>query len=194
MNTSKQLWFTFAIIALLGVMGGCRTAQSTLEPAPAQVEGHYSYQHGWNYDIEDWHIDVHETGTMDFYPDGSALDSARQVYKVALNDGGSVTWVFNYVSPSRWRVEGEDFYFAGIEEVFRMEFLETNLDGCDESQVTEVAERILKNVRGNISRETKFHMAKLTDKMLVWSQTYRDGHTDTWEFYRINSDSKKDKH
>ena len=161
MNTSKQLWFTFAIIALLGVMGGCRTAQSTLEPAPAQVEGHYNYQHGWNYDIEDGHIDVHETGTMDFYLDGSALDSARQVYKVALNDGGSVTWVFNYVSPSRWRIEGEDFYFAGIEEVFRMEFLETNLDGCDESQVTEVAERILKNVRGNISRETKFHMAKL---------------------------------
>ena len=113
---------------------------------------------------------------------------------MALNDGGSVTWVFNYVSPSRWRVEGEDFYFAGIEEVFRMEFLETSLEGCDESQVTEVSERILKNVRGNISRETKFHMAKLTDKMLVWSLTYRDGHTDTWEFYRINSDSKKDKH
>lgn len=189
----KHEIFTFAFMALLGVMVGCRTTQSTLEPAPAQVEGHYNYQHGWSYDIEEGHIDVHETGTMDFYPDGSALDSARQVYKVALNDGGSVTWVFNYVSPSRWRVEGDDFYFAGIEDVFRMELIDTKLEGCDESQVTEVAKRILKSVRGSISRETKFHLAKLTDKELVWSLTYRNGHTDTWKFYRINYNSTKDK-
>ena len=77
-----------------------------------QVEGHYTYQHGWNYDIEEGNIDVHETGTMDFYADSTALDSASQVYVMTFNDGGKATWVFNYVSPSIWRVEGEDFYFA----------------------------------------------------------------------------------
>lgn len=176
---------TFVFAALLFVAGSCRTVQNTLEPTPAQVAGHYTYQHGWNYDVAEGHIDVHETGTMDFYDDGTALDSARQVYKVILNDGGAVIWVFNYVSPSRWRVEGEDFYFAGEEKTFRMEFLETTLEGCDESQTTELGERILKSVRGSIGRETKFHLDGLTDKELIWSYTYPDGHSDTWGFYRV---------
>ena len=185
MNTSKQLWIALTFAVLFLVSGACRTTQNATSSPTPQVEGHYTYQHGWNYDVEEGHIDVHETGTMDFYPDGSALDSARQVYKVHLNNGGTVTWVFNYVSPSRWRVEDEDFFFAGVEETFRMEYLETTLDGCDESQSTELAERILKSVRENITHETKFHLAKLTDKMLVWSLTYPDGHSDTWEFYRV---------
>ncbi len=84
---------TFVFAALLLVAASCRTTRNT----SAQVEGHYTYQHGWNYDVAEGHIDVHETGTMDFYKDGTALDSARQVYKVILNDGGTVTWVFNYV-------------------------------------------------------------------------------------------------
>lgn len=171
---------TFVFAALLFVTASCRTTRNT----SAQVEGHYIYQHGWNYDVAEGHIDVHETGTMDFYKDGTALDSARQVYKVILNDGGTVTWVFNYVSPSKWRVEGEDFYFAGEGKTFRMEFLETILNDCDESQTTDLGERILRSVRGSIGRETKFHLDELTDKVLIWSYTYSDGHSDTWEFYR----------
>lgn len=147
-----------------------------------KVDGHYNYQHGWNYDIAEGHVDVHETGTMDFYPDGSALDSANQVYKVMLNEGGTVTWVFNYISPSRWRVEGDDFYFSGDEASFRMQLLEAKGDGCGEER--ELAERIMKKVSGSIGRETKFNLAKLTKNELVWSYTYKDGHTDTWEFYR----------
>lgn len=148
----------------------------------SKVDGHYNYQHGWNYDIAEGHVDVHETGTMDFYPDGSALDSANQIYKVTLNEGGTVTWVFNYISPSRWRVEDESFYFAGDEASFRMELLEAKVDGCGEER--ELAERIVKKVSGGIGRETKFNLAKLTKEELVWSYTYSDGHTDTWEFYR----------
>ena len=147
-----------------------------------KVDGHYTYQHGWNYDIAEGHIDVHETGTMDFYADGKALDSANQVYRVALNEGGMVIWVFNYISPSRWRVEGDDFYFLGDEASFRMELLEAKGDGCGEER--ELAERIVKKVSGSIGRETKFNLAKLTKNELVWSYTYKDGHTDTWEFYR----------
>lgn len=163
---------------LLAVVTACLLASC----GSSQVAGHYTYQHGWNYDVAEGHIDVHETGTMDFYTDGSALDSANQVYKVTLNEGGTVTWVFNYVSPSRWRVEGEDFYFAGDEDSFRMELLEVTTDGCGGER--ELAERVVKRVSSGISREVKFHLAKLTKKELVWSYTYPDGHTDTWEFYR----------
>lgn len=154
----------------------------------AEVAGHYSYGHGWNYDIPEGHIDVKETGTMDFHEDGSALDSARQVYEVTLSDGITLTIVFNYISPSSWRLEGEDFYFAGVEESFRMEVLETSGTGGPEvriaEQLGEMSDKIIESVTKGISRETKFHMDKLTKKELVWSYTYADGHTDTWEFYR----------
>ena len=147
-----------------------------------RVEGNYVYEHGWNYDIKEGHIDVHETGTMDFFPYGTAIDSARQVYTVDLNSGGTVKWVFDYVSPSRWRVDGEDFYFSGDEASFRMELIESVADGCADQN--ELASRIIQSVRGGIGRETKFHLALLTRDELVWSYTYPDGHTDTWEFRR----------
>ncbi|MBQ5688863.1 MAG: hypothetical protein IIV21_02775 [Bacteroidales bacterium] len=149
-----------------------------------KVEGHYTYQHGWNYDIKEGNIDVHETGTMDFYDNGCALDSARQVYKVRFNDGGEATWIFNYVSPSKWHVENEDFYFSGIEESFRMELLENITVNCDEEKSAELAQKIINNVSRGISRETKFHLAELSKEKLMWNFTYSNGNTDTWTFYR----------
>lgn len=149
-----------------------------------KVEGHYEYQHGWNYDIAEGNIDVHETGTMDFYENGCALDSARQVYTVSFNDGSKATWIFNYVSPSRWHVDNNDFYFSGIEESFRMELEENITENCDIETSVILANKIIKNVSSSISRETKFNLSKLTGNELNWSYTYPDGHTDTWEFYR----------
>lgn len=162
-------------------------------PKKSLVEGHYTYQHGWNYDIKEGHIDVHETGTMDFFPDGSALDSARQVYSVLLKEGGKLTYVFNYISPSRWHVdktaegkeEGGDFYFSGIEDSFRMELVESAAEGCESS--TELADRIIGSVSSSIGRETKFHLFRLTPDELVWSYLYPDGHTDYWEFYKTDA-------
>lgn len=149
-----------------------------------KVEGHYVYQHGWNYDIKEGNIDVHETGTMDFYDNGCALDSARQVYKVRFNDGGEATWIFNYVSPSKWHVENEDFYFSGVEESFRMELMENITVNCDEEKSAELAQKIINNVSRGISRETKFHLAELSKEKLMWNFTYSNGNTDTWTFYR----------
>lgn len=168
----KRVLFTILSICLLS---------SCSKP---KVEGHYIYEHGWNYDIKEGNIDVHETGTMDFYDNGCALDSARQVYKVIFNDGGEATWIFNYVSPSVWHVDGEDFYFAGIEESFRMELLENITAKCDKEKSAELAHKIIKNVSSSIARKTKFHFAELTQEKLMWSYTYSDGHTDTWTFYR----------
>ncbi len=175
MRKTSRLFAISVLLTLVAASGSCRHRSSG-------VEGNYIYEHGWNYDINEGHIDVHETGTMDFFHDGTALDSARQVYTVTLKDGGKVEWVFNYISPSRWRVEGEDFYFAGEEDCFRMELLETVTEDCEDQP--ELAYRIIKSVSGGIGRETKFHLAELSRKELIWSYTYPDGHTDTWEFHR----------
>lgn len=174
-NLTSLCTTVLVIIILLACTSGIAIAQS------AQVPGHYTYEHAFNYDLKGTHLDVHETGTMDFYSDGTALDSARQIYTANLQDGSVVTYVFNYVSPSKWRLEGEDFYFSGIKESFRMEMIE----GGDKE--IELAQEIIKVISGSIDYEYKFYLDTLTDQKLQWSFTYRDGHTDTWEFYRTSS-------
>ena len=153
----------------------------------AQVEGHYTYEHAFEYDMDSYYFDVHETGTMDFYKDGTALDSARQVYTVTLADGEITTWVFNYISPSRWRLEGESLFFAGIKENFRMEVMEGDRE-------LEMALKIADTYKRGIDYEYKFLVEILNDEILKWSFTYRDGHSDIWTFYRQKSpdiDTKK---
>ena len=177
---ARQVLTAVLSLTLLLVAGACGGSKHMA----VQVEGHYTYQHGWSYDIAEGHIDVHETGTMDFYHDGTALDSARQNYSITLKDGGSMLLVFNYISPSRWRAECEDFCFAGIAETFRMTLIDVTTVRCENTLATDLARRIIHNVGKGIARETKFHLDKLTPQELVWSYTYSDGHSDTWEFYR----------
>ena len=167
---------TIRIILLAGLF--LLSACNHKAPMP-QVTGCYTYEHSFNYDMEGNHIDVHETGTMDFYPDGTALDSARQVYDVTLQSGDTLTWVYNYISPSRWRLEGDTLYFGGIQEGFRME--------VTEGEPTELALRIANLYRGGIDYEYHFHLDTLTADRLQWSFTYRDGHSDTWRFFRVKS-------
>lgn len=177
-NLTSLFTIVLAIISLLICTCVNAVAQS------AQVEGHYTYEHAFNYDLKGAHLDVHETGTMDFAHDGSALDSARQVYTATMEDGCKVTFVFNYISPSRWRLEDEDFYFAGIKESFRMELIVTDAGDCDPVHAEKLAQEIIKVISGSCDYEYKFHLDTLTTQKLQWSFTYRDGHSDTWEFYR----------
>ena len=172
----KNLTIFCSIVLMTARISGCVFAQS------AKVPGHYIYFHEFAYDLQDAHLEVRESGMMDFHPDGTALDSARQVYTATLQDGTTVTYVFNYVSPSKWRLEGEDFYFAGIKESFRMELVES-----DKEKEDELAQEIIKVISGSIDYEYKFHLDTLTDHKLQWSFTYRDGHSDTWKFYRESS-------
>lgn len=158
--------------ALLLVFTACRT-NTTQTPT---IEGHYTYEHAFDYDMYGNHLDVHETGTMDFYADGTALDSARQVYVATLTNGDTVTWVYNYISPSRWRLEGDTLFFAGIKDCFRMEVAE--------GEATELTQKIIDTYSGSIDYEYMFHLDTLTTDRLQWSFTYRDGHSDTWTFYR----------
>ena len=169
----RRIRQSIACVALLLITGACCTNRNT----SPQVEGHYTYEHAFNYDLFGNHFDVHETGTMDFYADGTALDSARQVYTVTLPDSSTMTWVYNYISPSRWHLEGDTLYFAGIKDDFRMEVIEGE---CE----LELAQKIVDLYSGGIDYEYKFHLDTLTADRLQWSFTYRDGHSDTWEFFR----------
>lgn len=166
-----------AAVAMASVVA-CGTKE---EP---QVEGLYTYEHAFNYDYQGHHFDVSETGTMDFRADGSVVDSARQVYVATLAEGGVATIVFDYVSPSRWHLDGEELHFAGIKESFRMEPLETSVEGCDRQRADSLACAIVKLVGGSIDYEYTFHLDTLTASELRWSYTYRDGHADTWTFQR----------
>lgn len=184
MNQLRRLFTVcFVVAAFLIVAVSCCTVQNT----SAKVPGHYTYKHAFEYDLDGNHFKVSETGTMDFYPDGTALDSAWQCYAVTFKGGGEGTWMFRYVSPSKWRLEGEDFYFAGIKERFRMEKVEGLITDGLEKQSKELSDKVVAVVGGSIDYEYKFHLDTLTEKKLQWSFTYRDGHSDTWEFYRESS-------
>ncbi|MBR6049272.1 MAG: hypothetical protein IKP83_03810 [Bacteroidales bacterium] len=168
----KKTSYFGLLAALLLVASACGN-----QPKTPTVEGHYTYQHAFNYDMRGSHFDVSETGTMDFYADGTALDSARQVYTVTMPDSSTVKWVYNYISPSRWHLEGDTLHFAGDKEGFRMEVIEGD-------QELELAQKIADLYSGGIDYEYLFHIDTLTAEKLQWSFTYRDGHSDTWTFYR----------
>ena len=160
------------LATLLIMLCACGTRHA--EP---QIEGHYTYQHAFSYDMDGCHFDVSETGTMDFYADSTALDSARQVYVVTLPDSSTTTWVFNYISPSRWHLDDDTLFFAGTKDGFRMELMEGDRE-------SEMAHKVVDTYSGGIDYQYKFHLDTLTAERLQWSFTYRDGHSDTWEFYR----------
>lgn len=156
--------------ALLAIVVACR-------PADPRVEGSYSYCHAFDYDLNGCHFEVSETGTMDFFADSTALDSARQVYTVTLPDSSTTMWVFNYVSPSRWHLDGDTLFFAGTRDGFRMELIEGGREA-------ELAQRVVDAYSGGIDHEYRFHLDTLSSELLQWSFTYRDGHRDTWRFNR----------
>ena len=174
----KILFIQLSLFLTRTIVGCCGTRNG----ADNLVPGHYTYEHGWEYAVKDAHMVVHETGTMDFYQDGTALDSAHQVYTIVRNDGTQHTVVFNYISPSRWKLVGEDFYFSGVKETFRMEVLETQTE--DQQWVDQFAQSMIKAYASTIDHETAFHLDRLTRRALFWSLTYKDGHTDHWEFYK----------
>ena len=201
MTSLAKYWLWIAALALFASCGNTKPA--------VQVEGHYTYEHAFNYDYQGNHFDVSETGTMDFYPDGSGLDSAQQVYTVTRPEGDTVIYVFNYVSPSRWNLKADTFFFAGIKESFKMELTYSSTTAERRSPSTTqssarratgsplpnlgeelnrkgepLAQEIINLVSGSIDYQYKFHLDTLTANKLQWSFIYRDGHSDTWEFYR----------
>ena len=171
-------------LLLLAFLSAVVAACGTKPEEEPRVEGLYTYEHGFEYNLSGNHFDVSETGTMWFSADGSALDSACQIYVATLKDGGRAIYEFNYVSPSRWSLDSVDFYFSGIKDQFRMEVMKTTLDGCDSARADSLARDIVNVVSNGIEYQYKFHLDSLTHDKLQWSFIYSDGHSDTWHFYR----------
>ena len=186
---SKSSKIIFVTLAALLMLGACNNGNKQEEPAAEPmgeptVVGHYKYQHAFEYSIDSNRIEVQEEGTMDFYEDGSALDSARQVYFITLPDSCHAKVVFDYVSPSRWQLEGDTLHFAGLKEKFRMEPTKTFVYMDHEVETYTLIAKIIKLVTGSIDYEYHFHLDSLTAEKMQWSFVYKDGHSDTWEFYR----------
>ena len=171
----RHIKFILITILVAGLLNVC--ACSSVSSMP-KIEGSYTYEHAFSYDMDGNHFNVHETGTMEFHADSTALDSARQVYTITFPEGDTATLVFNYISPSRWHLDDDTLFFAGIKESFRMETIGGN------EHATELAQKIVAAYSGSIDYEYKFHLDTLTADRLQWSFTYRDGHSDTWQFYR----------
>ena len=157
-----------------------------------EVPGYYDYTHSWKYAMGDDSIFCTEKGTMEFWADGTALDHAQQQRVLVRPDGTWVSWDFDYYSPSLWKVDGNDFYFSGDSLTFKMTLLSPDFaERNRQSMVTpewyrEYAQKIITSVHRSIGHNTKFNLDALTDCLLRWTYTYRDGHTDSWEFYRTN--------
>lgn len=170
----------------LGMLGLllCVVGKSVAQ-TPTNIDN-YTYQHSWNYAVGQDSMFCSEDGTMDFFENGTALDHALQRYELHRVDGSRVVWYFDYYSPSFWRLDGDNFYFRGEEQTFSMTLLsDTNAaKGLAPAEYKEYAQRIIANVSRSIGHETCFKVADLSDCRLVWSYTYSDGHTDTWEFVR----------
>lgn len=180
-----MLHFSKFITPAIVAAGFLLTAACETRQSVPQMEGHYTYAHAFDYDFQGNHFDVQETGTMDFHADGTARDSARQVYAVHFADGDTATWVFNYISPSRWHLNADTLHFAGIKDGFRMQLVEGN------DHNTGLALQIIDLYGSSIDREQQFHLDTLTAVKMQWSLTYRDGQSDTWLFIR-NDKAKKD--
>lgn len=177
--------FTFALLLALLTATACSSSVNIDSRQAKKVCGHYVYEHSWSYSVKEGTLCCSETGTMDFYANGSALDSAEQHYTLRFATGDCVHWTYNYVSPSRWKIDSGKFLFAGDSSTFRMTLLHGQADfDCDSAWVVAYAQQIIRNVHSTIGRETAFHLAHLDRKQLVWNLTYRDGHTDTWLFRR----------
>lgn len=178
----KKILTLFAI----GIMMTLCACGGQKRTAP-QIEGLYTYEHAFGYQIDGNKLEVSESGTMDFYADSNALDSARQVYTALLKDGGTATYTFNYVSPSRWSRDGDNLHFAGIGDKFRMELIDMELADCDSADAMRLATTIISVIGNSIEYEYLFHIDTLSNDELRWSFTYSDGHSDTWCFERGKS-------
>lgn len=157
------------------------------DAASQEIADHYVYSHSWCYAIGEDSMFCSEVGTMDYDVDGSALDHAFQTYLLKSKDGEQYEWTFDYFSPSFWHRQGDDFFFKGDSASFSMKLLSNIMESdanVDPDWYQYYADEIITSVSRNIAKETKFHIAELSECRFVWSYTYRDGHTDYWEFLR----------
>lgn len=171
---------TFAGILMLGfVLVRCSVGKQCTDTL---AQGTYRYSHGWEYQYGGNWVAVKEEGTMAFHPDGTALDSALQHYRIETPEGTVCKIDYLYQSPSWWHIEDSNFFFRGVAETFVMQ--PVSMESSNPALCDSLSQVFIDLVTRGIARETCFHLKKLNRRQLVWTLRYPDGHTDSWQFYR----------
>ena len=168
-----------------------------LKPEEQHIPGHYEYVHSWDYAAPDGNGTIHcdETGTLDFYADGTYADTALQRQVLRMKTPIKTVWNpkstdtvtlstfpfdFMYYCQGRWRVEDGKFMFCELAEGFDMQLMNDKVNGW----VIEYADKIEKKTLPNSSRWFTFEIELLDETWFIWTYTYPNGRKDSWEMKR----------
>ena len=187
----RQL-FCAALLALLPTLLHCQIQK----PEERHIPSHYVYTHSWDYAAPDGNGTIHcdETGTLDFYADGTYADTALQHHYLRTKVRESEGWRaetseaetyqfdFMYYCQGRWRVENGKFLFCELAEGFDMVLQNDSTD----QWTTYYADLIEKKTLPNSSRWFTFDIERLDEEWFIWTYTYPNGRTDSWEMKRSN--------
>lgn len=184
---------------LISLLALCYTTANAqiLKPEQLHIPGHYEYVHAWDYPAPDGNGTIHcdETGTLDFYTDGTFADTAIQHHqyypatsvKVVQSDRSPDTmelthyeFKYNYYCQGLWRVEKGKFLFSEHAEGFHMDFL--NKPASHWARY--YADIIENKTRPNSSRWFTFDIKRLDEEWFIWTYTYPNGRIDSWEMKR----------
>ena len=195
LQQSKAMRYLLLIALLtalpLGMWG------QVLTPEQHFIPGRYEYLHSWDYAAPDGNGTIHcdETGTLDFYPDGTFSDTALQRQVLRMSTPIKTVWNseatdtvslstfpfdFNYYCQGRWRVENGKFMFCELAEEFDMKLLNEKTNGW----IIEYADMIEQKTLPNSSRWFTFDIELLDEVWFIWTYTYLNGRKDSWEMKR----------
>lgn len=181
------------VITLLAVLPMALHSQIQ-KPEEQHIPGHYVYTHSWDYAAPDGNGTIHcdETGTLDFYPDGTYADTALQHHtlstKIRESEGWRAetaeieTYLFNfmYYCQGQWRVENGKFLFSEHAEGFDM----VPQNESPDQWTSYYADLIEKKTLPNSSRWFTFDIERLDNEWFIWTYTYPNGRKDSWEMKR----------
>ena len=182
--------FCASLLALLPTLSHCQIQK----PEEQHIPSHYVYTHSWDYAAPDGNGTIHcdETGTLDFYADGTYADTALQHHylrtKVRESEGWraetaeSETYQFDfmYYCQGRWRVENGKFLFCELAEGFDMVLQNDSAD----QWTAYYADLIENKTLPNSSRWFTFDIERLDEEWFIWTYTYPNGRKDSWEMKR----------
>lgn len=173
------------------------TSHSQIQtPEEQHIPGRYEYTHSWTYAAPDAYGFIHcdETGTLDFYPDGTFADTALQHHTLSTKYREMEGWQakteemetylfdFMYYCQGQWRVEDGKFIFSEHAEGFDMVLQNESPD----QWTAYYADQIEENSLPESSRWFTFNIERLDKEWFIWSFTYPTGRKDLWEMKRVH--------
>ena len=166
-----------------------------LIPEQQYIPGHYEYLHSWDYAAPDGNGTIHcdETGTLDFYADGTFADTALQHHLLYTKVRESNGWQsetaeketyrfdFMYYCQGQWHVENGKFLLCEHAEGFDMVLLNEIKDSWADSYADMIENKTLPNSK----RWFTLDIERLDNEWFIWTYTYPNGRKDSWEMKRV---------